>query len=130
MGMYTELLFKASLKPNIPSPDKEVIDWLFSDDVEWPYNGELPDHPFFECPRWMSVTRCSSYYHHPASVRSKVDSYIFCRADLKNYDDEIAQFFDWIIPFLDESPGQVIGWEWYEEDNEPTLIRMPGELEE
>jgi hypothetical protein len=125
MGMYTELVLKCRTKEDTPKEVKEVLDFLF--------NGEkipetLPNHPFFSLPRWRAIGSCSSYYHHPQSVNhiSKNSNwkewYIFSRSDLKNYDGEIEAFIDWLTPYLEAYNKTCIGWKWYEEDSEPTLL--------
>jgi hypothetical protein len=126
MGMYTEVVVKVNLANTITDSELSVIKYLFD-------NGEkpevLPDHPFFSCPRWHFIGQCSSYYHHPAAVNSLYasegdpnDYYLFSRSDLKNYDNEISLFFDWIAPLTTSNPGDVLGYSWYEEDKEPTLM--------
>lgn len=121
MGMYTELVFKASLKDDIPNDVKEVLEYMFGSG-ETPKT--LPENKLFDLPRWKSIGWCSSFYHHPESVRSysRTRGYIFSRSDLKNYDGEIEAFLDWIDPYLDELPGHCIGWTWYEEFDSPTLV--------
>jgi hypothetical protein len=91
----------------------------------------LPDHAFFKCPRWSLIGICSSFYHHPKAMSDywtghgdddDRGGYIFSRSDLKNYDGEIDHFLDWVMPYIDETEGHCIGWEWYEEDESPTLL--------
>lgn len=48
--------------------------------------------------------------------------YIFSRSDLKNYDDEIAEFFNWFSPLTTAEPGKCIGYSWYEEHDSPIFI--------
>jgi hypothetical protein len=36
-------------------------------------------------------------------------------ANLKNYDDEIAKFFDWIDQYVEGSEGDFLGYSLYEE---------------
>jgi hypothetical protein len=125
MGMYTELVLKCETKEDIPKEIKSVLEFLFGNG-ESPL--ETPSHPFFMLPRWKAVGHCSSYYHHPKRVFNIVESpiwdsmYIFSRSDLKNYDGEIEAFIDWITPYLQTYGKTCIGWKWYEEDAEPTLI--------
>lgn len=122
MGMYTELLLKAQVKAD----EHGVLKFLFGDGAE-PY--ELPDHEFFTTPRWQMIGTCASFYHHPNAhsdlFRPERDDsneyYLFTRSDLKNYDGEIGKFLDWLNPYIDELPGTCIGWEWYEEWDEPSL---------
>ena len=125
MGMYTELVFKASLPKTIPPDVRTVLEYLFK---EGPIPTPLPDHPFFDKERWLSIGRCCSAYHHGRVVNSwDEEPYsrsikIFSRSDLKDYDEEIAAFIDWVRPYLDEPEEKCIGWSWYEEMDEPTLI--------
>ena len=126
VGMYTEVMVKFSV--NKESTPKDVIDvlmFLFGD-KEKP--DALPDHPYFSCSRWDFVGDCVSFYHHPARIADVQQSdfsdeiYIFARNDLKNYEDEIEKFFDWVDPYVSSEAGQCIGYSWYEECEKPTLI--------
>jgi hypothetical protein len=135
MGMYTELLLKCRIKmPEINSAEEKVIKLLFYKNYHsfnLDVNLILPSHDFFKCHNWSAIGNCSSYYHHPDSINSLVMipaissgiARLFSRSDLKNYEDEIQLFLNWFMPFVDEKKGSIIGWTWYEEDEEPTLIR-------
>ncbi len=119
MGMYTEILIKACVKNDIPDQVENVLQYLFNN-KEKPII--LPNHSFFLCPRWSCIGRGCSYYHIPWITSRYSDGYIFSRSDLKNYDNEIENFFDWIKPFLSGPKGLCIGYWWYEEDQKPTLV--------
>lgn len=125
MGMYTELHFNAQLKRDTP---KQVIDTLAY--MNWQVQDEpsiLPKHELFGKSRWDFMLRCSSSYFalSPASsVDWDEDSrcyYLHVRCNLKNYNDEIESFLDWIMPYID-SGGECLGYYRYEEENDPTLI--------
>lgn len=123
MGMYTEILVKASVDlDSISQKNMSVIKYLFSDGEE-PREDALPDHKFFTLPRWSLIGHCSSYYHHPVVINS-MDEYgsIFSRSDIKNYDGEIEAFFDWFQPLATKTEGECIGYYWYEECELPTLV--------
>lgn len=124
MGMYTELVFKADIKSDLPADVRTILHAMFSPRDVAKVDVELPDHPFFKCPRWQMIGACSSYYHIPWATSRFEDDYIFSRSDLKNYDDEINKFIDWVKPYIAAPPGHCIGWSWYEESNVPTLILM------
>ena len=123
--MYTEILVKARLKEDLPKEIYDVIDYMFG-------TGELPEvlpkHKFFTLPRWSMVGRCCSWYHHPNTVNDIEKSYpdwsVFSRSDLKNYDNEIDTFFNWFRTVIKEEEGKCIGYSWYEEDSQPTLVLM------
>lgn len=121
MGMYTELVLKVDLRKNLPENVEEVLQYLFGEGEE---PTELPYHPFFSCPRWDAIGSSNSYYHVPKTLNFLSEGYLFSRSDLKNYTDEIAYFLAWVKPYLDHSEGECIGWVWYEEADQPTLINF------
>lgn len=122
MGMYTEILIKADVDENAPQEIRWVLEYLFNN-VRLPLDFEMPEHEFFsEDHRWRAIGTCNSYYHIPWTNSRYMENRIFSRSDLKNYNNEVELFFDWIDPYLDESSGQCIGYKWYEEDTEPTLV--------
>jgi hypothetical protein len=47
------------------------------------------------------------------------------KGDLKNYEDEIEYFFNWIMLWVEGWPGDFIGYHRYEESQEPTLVFLP-----
>ena len=128
MGMFTELYISSKLKEDTPKDIQDVVIWLFEDrstEVR-----RVPDHPFFKTSRWAQIGGGSSYYFTPFETSRAVydrvtkSVYFTSRSDLKNYDDEIGQFLDWITPYLDLETGEHIGHVRYEEDEKPTLIYM------
>ena len=125
MGMYTELVLKCQIKVDAPVDVKAIIAHMFCGEKE---PEKLPQHKFFSLPRWNFIGSCSSFYHHPEVINSCPNfdftdtQYIFSRSDIKNYDGEIEQFIDWLKPYVDAEDGTCIGWTWYEEDLQPTLI--------
>lgn len=124
--MYTELVLKCSLKEDIDENAKNILDYLFNN-KELDEN-KIPNHEFFKCQRWNHIGSSSSYYHIPFALSrwdTKIGSYLFSRSDLKNYDDEIDKFLDWINPYIEDYNSDdklCIGYKWYEEDEIPTLI--------
>lgn len=127
MGMYTELVLNLTIKSDAPPEALAVLRQLANGDDE---PKKLPDHPFFKCPRWSMVMQCSSHYFVPFSL-SKLhstsytdDYYLSTRSDLKNYDDEIDLFVDWLRPYIDGLAGDFIGYKRYEEDLNPTLAYL------
>lgn len=121
--MYTELVIKADLIRQLPPQVDSVLQFLFKDGED---PADLPAHKFFKCERWQMIGRCNSYYHIPACQSFYREGYLFSRSDLKNYDNEIDCFIDWIEPYLAHCPGDCIGWKWYEESVKPDLIFMKG----
>lgn len=59
---------------------------------------------------------------HMAGEGERPENWAFMlHANLKNYDGEIAKFFDWIDPYVEGSEGDYMGYSLYEETepNEP-----------
>lgn len=130
MGMYTELVLKCQIKEDVPQDVRAVLNFLFNGG-DWENPPATPDHPFFACARWVVIGRGCSFYHTPFALSKFSDGfddvgdrggYIFSRSDLKDYEDEIRTFIDWLTPYIDQPDGDCIGWEWYEEDERPTLL--------
>lgn len=122
MGMYTELVLEGSTKDPVPNEVLNILGYFFGDN-EKPI--ELPNHPFFNLPRWHHIGHVGSCYHHPRGIRSMYEVrdnsfYLFMRCDIKNYDNEIAFFLHWVTHYLDSG---FKGWVHYEEDCEPTLLK-------
>lgn len=122
MGTYTELLVKCDIYQRSPLEVMCTLKYLFGDRDNTHILKKWPDHPFFKKERWEAIGSCSSAYHIPANQKYFDGSYLFCRCDLKNYDNEIEAFLDWIDPYIQEPKGKVIGWIWHEEYSSPTLI--------
>lgn len=124
MGEYTELVLKCRLESLLPEQVKNVLEFLFNPRAEEKNKlKDLPDHPFFNCPRWKAIGSSSSYYHIPEEFNyiNLETGRLFSRSDLKNYDDEIDKFIDWISPYLAMQSGDIIGWKCFEQCN-PTFI--------
>ncbi len=124
MGMYTELFICVRLEPN-----KQVIDTLSH------MLGLLEDyeislkHPLFNHNNsHLFMLRCASYYFVPTTVNTLEYDNIsrkWCfisRSDFKNYNNEIALFIDWIMPYTYGDIGNMLGYYRYEENKEPTII--------
>lgn len=123
MGMYTELIFGASLKEDTPLEIIETIQQLVNCTLE---EGN-PNAPFFT---GRNVLRgCSAYFGVSHSVVSfgKAE---YCdhwelssRASIKNYGGEIEDFLIWIGPYIESGSGwnDMIAITIYEEDETPKI---------
>jgi hypothetical protein len=134
--MYTELIFGAKIKRDIPQEAITALRFMFDDEYYNECQGNtpscLPNHPFFKRARWKYMTRCISYYFgvsvsHRLFKDDKEISNCFVvssRSNLKNYDDEITHFIDWIKPYCESGSGnrQCIAIVCYEQDDEPHMI--------
>lgn len=130
MGMYTELLLKCNVTRPQEKENRNAFDYFFDLQEELDRKIKLPNHELFNIRGCWYLTKTSSFYHHPEPILSLypriTDSekyYLFLRVDLKNYDNQIEYFLDWLHPFVDENHDKIIGWKWYEEDDYPTLLR-------
>jgi hypothetical protein len=126
MGMYTVFHFNSELKKETPSEVINIIRHMLGE-ADRPE--ALPDHPLFGATsRWPFMLRTDSYYfdedtHSTLRLDDITKTYFLCvRCNFKNYDDEIAQFLDWIHPYLEKHDGDFLGFSRYEESEEPTLI--------
>ena len=134
MGMYTELIFGCSLKKDTPREIIQVLQYMV-DKSEFKDTSQIkvPDHEFFKTSRWQWLFHGSSYYFGVNEPHSEIwyddiskDYRISTRSNIKNYDDEIELFLDWIKPYISGGSGQndfyaiVI----YEESEKPTIYYL------
>ena len=105
MGMYTELIFGASLRKDTP---KFVIDTLkyMLGEIEKPSYFPLPEgrieYLFTSASYYFGVNRGVSkmWFDEIAKQYS-----ISTRSNIKNYEGEIGIFLDWIKPYIDSGSG-------------------------
>lgn len=123
MGNYTELVFKAEVKKDLPKEVLDILNCLFNGASDIPKPEVLPDHEFFKTERWHLIGRGCSAYHVPWASSCFQEGHVFSRSDIKNYDSEIEKFIDWVTPYLKYCDvGDCIGYKWYCQDTEPELI--------
>ena len=106
MGMYTELIFGAELKKETPNEVIEALKYMLGEIKEKPNNYPLPDG---RC-EWLF--QGSSYYFAINESVNKmwldeIDNcwHISTRSNIKNYEDEIETFLEWIKPYIDSGSG-------------------------
>lgn len=130
MGMYTELVCAFELDSQLPQQVINILSYMVGetdDDILDEYG--IPDHPLFKTNRWDFMLTSDSYYFDGVTnsgltidylIKDKPMYYLSIRCNLKNYDDEIEKFIDWIKPYI-HTKG-FIGYKRYEEDEHPELI--------
>lgn len=123
MGMYTELDLKVAIKD-----DPIVVDILkdiSTGDESLTIKDRL-DHPFFKTDRCDMVGWGGSYYFDGQPyTQFRYDEIAKCWFlttcfNLKNYNQEIEKFLDWLCPYI--LTEGYIGTYWYEENFAPTDI--------
>jgi hypothetical protein len=122
MGMYTEIYVNVDLKKDTPP---EVLSILVG------MCGGNESRGLAEKPaRWAYLFQDGSFYtpltscgHLTYNEISRQWS-LLGKGDIKNYEGEIEQFFEWIMPYIDGNEGDFIGYSRYEEAQEPTLIYL------
>ena len=124
MGMYTEFHFNSELKGSTPPEVLEILKYMVGVIYTEP---PTPDDPLFLTDRWRYMLQMDSYYfdadtHSTIRHDSQGGWYLSIRCNLKNYDDEIKKFIEWIRPYLNKNGGEFLGFYRYEEREEPTLI--------
>lgn len=120
MGMYTEIYINVDLKEDTPLGVINTLKAMCGEDA---YSSYLEDKPS----RWGYLFRNGSYYTPLTSVSNLTyngiaEGYsLLAKGDIKNYREEIEEFFEWIMPHIDAPEGCFIGYSRYEEDNTPEL---------
>ncbi len=118
MGIYTEIFVNTDFKEDTPQEVINAITAMCNKDhnSEW-----LKDKP----KRWSWLFNNGSYYTPSTECGKITYDTISCRysllakGDIKNYNCEIEDFFDFIKPWCEEG---FIGYYRYEDAREPTLV--------
>ena len=126
MGMYTELNFACSIK-NAPDFVLKTIKKMIEGDevdTDWP-----EETRFFGDSRIYWMFNSASYYHHPVPVNRlenlNGEWFLSARFNIKNYNNEIETFIEWLTPFMSNHEGEFLGYKRYEEDERPSLLFHP-----
>lgn len=129
MGMYTELIFGASIKKDAP---KEVINTL-----HYLVNGKKI-YEDVEIEKSVTDSRNvinggGSYYFGVCNGVAKMwfddirkEWVVSARHNIKNYKDEIETFLEWIKPFIESGSGSrnMYAIKISEEQSEPTIYYL------
>lgn len=127
MGMYTEIYINVDLKKETPDDVIQVLKAMvghLSNEEEYKV---LKDYPS----RWSCLFSDMSYYTPRTHCRYlNFDTIsnqwsLLGKGDIKNYANEIEEFFEWITPWVDGYSGDFIGYSRYEECRKPTLYFLP-----
>lgn len=97
--------------------------WNNDKPVDPPPN--LPNHPFFFCERWSSLFMMSTgidLHDGYKVIYTNLTITFEVQSHIKDYDNEITKFHDWIMPYTLEEPGSYMGEYQYEEDTYPTMV--------
>ena len=127
MGMYTELIFGAKLKKETPKEVIGALKYMLGEIEEKPNNFPLP---IGRC-EWLF--QVSSYYFAINKSVNKmwlddIDKcyHISTRSNIKNYENEIEIFLEWIKPHILEGSGnrEMYAITIYEDSEVPNLYYL------
>lgn len=132
MGMYTEVYVNVDLKKELPEEVLQVIKAMCGK-----LDPEVAEEVLKGFPqRWHCLFSDMSYYTPKTYCKylefDKISNQwsLLGKGDIKNYEGEIEQFFQWIEPWIDGYDGDFIGYSRYEEDAKPTLYFLNRKEEE
>jgi hypothetical protein len=131
MGYYTELIFGAALKQNTPSEVIDTIKWLLDKGDKTGFPAILPQNLKDTRLSWMFNSGGSYYFGSNSGYSEfKYDEIgkfwrLNARFNIKNYENEIEGFLEWIKPYLEQGSGER---EFYAivttEDGEPKIYYL------
>lgn len=105
MDNYTLFVLDASLDTFIiPEVDYHTLQCMVNGKTE---GIELPSHPLFLKEYWYCMLRFSSAYFEEKMDTKLVGDKLHIRCNLKNYENEIESFLDWISPFVEDATGYI-----------------------
>lgn len=118
MGMYTEIYVNVDFKDDTPDDVINTVRAICNQDHESSFLKDKPN-------RWFMLFNNGSCYHTLTSVANltfdKIGGHwsLLGKGDIKNYENEIQEFFDFIKPWCE---NDFIGYYRYEESRTPTLV--------
>jgi len=135
MGMYTELIFGASLKKSTPEniihDIQQIVDWRDEKIDEMTLKTDISENTL------QRVFCSSSFYFgvHTSLVyfrNEDGEKILSIRTNCKNYNGEIQEFLEWIEPYVEYGSGtkDMYAIVTYEEDSEPTIYYKKTRVEE
>ena len=129
MGMYTELIFGAKLKSDTPEDVIETLKYMVG-------VGQEPATKAFETKSGHNPLRGGSFYFGVTNSVTEMKYHdigkawqISSRANIKNYENEIEDFLEWIKPHIDQGSGEkdMYAITIHEEIGEPTIYYLQDE---
>lgn len=145
MGNYSTLKLSVDLKTDDEDKDEElvnVLDFMMSRRTHKNAQTELVeqegialDHKLFQTERWARMLHggmsefdemSEPVLTYESVPGTEFDKYIHfsCHFTIKNYDDEIGCFLDYLSNYLYSKDGAVVGFFYYDEWERPTTIAV------
>jgi hypothetical protein len=129
MGMYTELIFGASIKKDAPKKVINTLHYLVNHKKLWE---EVEIEESVTNGRNVLDGGGSYYFGVNTSVakmwQDDIDQEwkVSSRCNIKNYEREIETFLAWVKPFIDSGSGEreMYAITIYEEQAEPTIYYL------
>lgn len=111
MGDYTLLHLELQLKADIPAGVRQLLTAMVAGEGDQCPKELIPVHPLFTTDsRWSWMMRCSSAYFDESTTCSLAGNQLLVQFNVKNYNGEIENFVDWIMPYVDAVDGQQLGY--------------------
>ena len=124
MGMYTEIIFGASLKSDTPKVVIDTLKYMIGKTKDRPSDFAFPisrfDYMLRSASNYFGISEpvCKMWYD-----KISKNWIISTRSNIKNYCNEIEHFIEWIKPFVESGSGKrnMFAVVTYEEQEEPTF---------
>jgi hypothetical protein len=117
--MYTEIFVNVDLKRGVPDEVIEILKAIC---------GEGDESALQDKPRRWSMLFYDGGYLPATSCRNLTLSdgqwSLLGKGSIKNYENEIEEFFDWLRPWINAEKGEFIGYLRYETSLLPELVLM------
>jgi hypothetical protein len=131
MGTYTAFHFAGEIKKETPADVVNVLKAMCGGYAYELNPQDVPEHEFFRAERWKLLFTGYSYYF-PARTSSSFEFdgkiaqawFLTATSSLKNYDNEIERFVDFISPYLSGEARNVC-YKWTAEDDGLPIFLIP-----
>lgn len=122
MGMYTELIFGATLKKDTPNEVIETLKSMCGLQSEIDIL-QLSRNPLYAQSCYFGVSSSKPFMEFDSITKKWV---ISTRGNIKNYEGDIDKFLEWIRPYIANGSGvrDMYAIVMYEEWEEPTIYYL------
>jgi hypothetical protein len=130
MSEYTELSFDAKLRKDVPKKVLATLQYMVeARDRARPPASPDPHEPLFATKQWRVMLRSDdanlSYRRSSLRYDDAAEAHILCvQCSLRNDDQEIEKFVDWVMRHVDEPEGKSLGFYRLHLSKWPTPIQM------
>jgi len=114
-----------TLQKNVPKHVVNLLKYLMRN-IETPFHEDIErtrEIPFFDCRQWNMIATGTSVHYTLDGTSKLIKEYdgiyiIFIKSSIRNKDNAIALFLDWMLPYIDSITDTYLGYSDDDKDDD------------